>query len=122
MPSLRVFRDQLSVTWSTLLVFAGLTYRSENLRAVGWMSSGLSCSSPALLCLLLGPAGKDRIDPVMAVGDRGACGQSLTHRPWFKALLASSLVSTPSAKPRDVIEAIIWGSWKVTLPLPGQPA
>ena len=63
----------------------------------------------ASVTLLHRPAGKDSIGLLMGAGDRGTRGQSLTHGPWFKPLLASSLVGTPSAKPSDMIEAIICG-------------
>lgn len=84
MPSLLVFGGQLSVTWSTPLVFAGLTYKSESLPAVAGCPVALAAAvqlCPASVTFLLGPAGKDRIDLLVAMDDRGTRGQTLIHRP-----------------------------------------
>lgn len=56
-----MFGGQLGVVWAALPIFAGLTYTSERLLAVGRLSAGLGWSIPALLHTCHPPPGTNRL-------------------------------------------------------------
>lgn len=57
MPSLFTPGDQLGDTWAELMIFTGLTYKPENLWAVGWPATGLGGSNPGLFHICHLPPG-----------------------------------------------------------------